>query len=171
MERILLLNVGWMNAYKGVKGDPLKGGGDFPSRHGYGMEILNFEPFYGHMYGFAKVPHNSIRIERLGAPSYAKHVDIILVIWVTKSRIVGWYRHATVYRMLQEPPKSSHRKHKGGPIKHNVMSKEGSEHLLDPDDRLFEIPRSRMKKGAMGRYLWYIDEYTNTRFRKKLLHM
>ncbi len=45
MEPILVLNVGWMDKYKGLTDDEITGGGDYVKKHGWGAEIYNFLPF------------------------------------------------------------------------------------------------------------------------------
>ncbi len=58
---LLFLNVSWMSKYQGLGNDKISGGFSYVKLHGYGHEILNFKPYEGHMYGFARVPHDSIR--------------------------------------------------------------------------------------------------------------
>src|SRR2546426_9440402 len=36
-------------------------------KYKFGHEVLNFRPYAGHMYGFARPHSGSVRIERLGA--------------------------------------------------------------------------------------------------------
>jgi hypothetical protein len=40
------MNVGWMTAYQGLKGDRITGG-EYVKKHGFGHEIFNFRPFGG----------------------------------------------------------------------------------------------------------------------------
>ena len=107
MDKMIFLNIGWMSRYAGVRGDPISGGQKYLARHGYGHEMLNFKPYAGKMYGTAPVPHGTIRLEKLGAPKGADSVDRVLVVWVARSLIVGWYKNATVYRHSQLPPKET----------------------------------------------------------------
>ena len=169
MDRILFLNVGSMSKYQGLKGDAIKGGGKNIALHGYGHEIFNFKQFQGRMYGFGHAPHDSIRLEKLGAAKGADRVDGVLVVWVAKSHVVGWYRNATVFRKLRHPPKHSRRKYKGDPMKYNVTARAQDCTLLDRDGRPFPVPRARERKNGMGRYLWYADGPNNKQFRAKVL--
>jgi hypothetical protein len=169
MDRLLFLNVGWMSKYQGLKRDTISGGGRHISVHGFGHEILNFQPYRGRMYGFAQVPHSSMKIEKLGAPKGAQSVDGVVVAWVAKSRIVGWYRDATVFRRVQPPPKHSARVYQGKLIGYNVTGDAGKCKILSPDARLFAIPRSKNRKHAMGRYLWYAEGPQNQSFRERVL--
>ena len=169
MHRLLFLNVGWMAKYEGLKGDTIIGGGEYVLSHGYGHEILNFQPYRDRMYGFARTPHSSIKIEKLGAAKGAESVGNVLAVWVAKSRIVGWYKDATVFREVQDPPKHSGRTYKGDPIGYNLAADASNCKLLDPDGRNFLIPRSQKQEGAMGRYLWYADGSQNRLIREKVL--
>src|SRR5438128_1375943 len=116
MDKMIFLNVGWMPTYSGP--GKITGGGKYVTIHGYGHEMLNFKAFAGKMYGTAAVPrYGAIRLERLGAAKGAEFVDGVLVLWVAKSHIVGWYKNARVYRRSQPPPKNSGRSYKGDPIR------------------------------------------------------
>jgi 5-methylcytosine-specific restriction protein A len=169
MQKLLFLNVGWMSKYQGLNRDTITGGGAYISSHGFGHELLNFKPFRGRMYGFGRVPHSSIKIEKLGAQPGALAADGVLVIWVAASRIVGWYNNATVFRRVQAPPKGSARFYQGDPMGYNIMANACDCQLLLPDARLFEVPRSRERADAMGRYLWYAKGPKNDLYRKEVL--
>jgi hypothetical protein len=168
LDRILFLNVGWMSKYQGLQADKITGGGKYVSLHGYGHEIFNFKPYAGHVYGFARAPHGSIKLERLGGAKGAASVDGVLVIWVAKSLVVGWYENATVFRHTQPPPKESGRTYRGDPIAYNVIAKRVNSQLLDRDARLLQIPRAKEREHGMGRYSWYADGPTNRAFRDKV---
>jgi len=94
-----------MSEYSGP--GQISGGGKYVTLHGYGHEMMNFKPFAGTMHGTAVVPrHGAVKLENLGAAKGAEFVDDVLVVWVAKSRIVGWYENARVYRHSQPPPKN-----------------------------------------------------------------
>lgn len=169
MNKLLFLNIGWMSKYQGLTGDTIRGGGAYVSEHGFGHELMNFQAFKGRMYGFAQVPKSSIKIEKLGASTGASSVHGVLVIWVASSRIVGWYKNATIFRNVQQPPVNSGRIHKGHPIGYNVTAAVSDCKLLDPDARLFPIPRAQRRSGGMGRYSWYAEGAENERIRKDVL--
>jgi hypothetical protein len=81
-----------------------------------------------------QVPHGVIKLEKLGAPKGAESVDGVLVIWVAKSHIVGWYKNATVYRYSHPPHKNSGRSHKGDLIRYRVSTAKSDFRRLDPDE-------------------------------------
>ena len=169
MDKMIFLNIGWMSRYAGVRGDPISGGAKYLARHGYGHEMLNFKAYAGKMYGTAPVPHGTIKLEKLGAPKGADSVDGVLVVWVARSLIVGWYKNATVYRHRRLPPKSSDHSYKGKPIRYYVTAAASDCKLLDPDARLgFPVPRAWERKQAMGRFTWYADGKSNRAFRAKV---
>jgi hypothetical protein len=168
MQPMIFLNVSWMGTYQGLSHDTISGGFGYVARHGYGSEIFNFKSYKGNNYGFVRAPHNSIRLEKLGAAKGAPAVRGVLVVWVARSRIVGWYKNATVFRSAQLPPSGAGRVFKGHRIKFNVVAKRGDCTLLDPDARLFAIPRSRKRAHAMGRYLWYAEGRSNRVFRDRV---
>lgn len=168
METMIFLNVGWMSEYSGP--GQISGGGKYVTIHGYGHEMMNFKPFAGKMYGTAVVPrYGAIKLEKLGAAKGAEFVDGVLVVWVAKSLIVGWYRNARVYRRSQPPPKNSGRSYKGDPIGYRASAAASDCTRLDPDDRHFRVRRAREREQAMGRYIWYAEGASNRAFRAKVL--
>lgn len=168
MDKLIFLNIGWMSKYEGPRGDQISGGGGYVALHGWGHEMLNFKPYDGKMYGTAPVPQGIIRLERLGAAKGAESVDGVLVVWVAKSRIVGWYKNATVYRHPQPPPRNSGRSYRGDPIRYYVTAARSNCRLLDRDARLLPVPRAQQRKHAMGRYTWYAEGGSNSVFRAKV---
>ena len=66
-HKVVFLNVGWMDNYQGLNGDPIKGGGSFPKTRRYGHEIFNFQPHNGRYYGYGRPASDSINLERLGS--------------------------------------------------------------------------------------------------------
>jgi len=169
MDKLIFLNVGWMSKYEGLASDTILGGGKYVTVHGYGHEILNFKPYRGKMYGASPVPHGTIRLERLGAPKGAESVDGVLVVWVAKSKIVGWYENATVYRNSQLP-KSLSRSYQGSRIRYIVSAAKTDSCRIDPPDaRWFSVPRAWQRKQAMGRYTWFAEGPQNSKFRARVL--
>src|ERR1700757_4973671 len=111
---ILFCVVTWMDLYEGSPGDDAIGGGSFVDQEGFGYEMFNFRSFRGQFYGFVE-PGGHISLERLGAGRSAESIDGVLVVFVAPSFgtspyvIIGWYKNATVFRSIQEPPKGSGR--------------------------------------------------------------
>jgi hypothetical protein len=176
MEPLLVLNVGWMKNYKGLKDDQLTNGGAYVREHGWGGEIFNFLPFEGFMYGCVQppgrkeIPYNSriIHIERLRASrEAASFVDGVLVAWVARkpeggTYLVGWYRDAVVFRQWQKPPEGSRRQFRGESLGYYVRAREEDCILLAQDERTLRVPRAgdpeNLGKGGIGQAnLWFAD--------------
>ena len=69
---------------------------------------------------FCRQPtRGKLNINRLGAKSKETCVNDVLVVWVAKSEklnsnvVVGWYKHATLYREAQKPPPHANRDYNG----------------------------------------------------------
>src|SRR2546426_6014915 len=97
-------------------------------KYKFGHEVLNFRPYAGHMYGFARPHSGSVRIERLGASKSDTSISDVLVVWTAPRPrvgvvVVGWYKHARVYRKSQRLPASAHWRVKGHPIAYYVSAK------------------------------------------------
>jgi len=168
MNKMIFMNIGWMAEYSGP--GRISGGGKYVAIHGYGHEIMNFKPFAGKMYGTAVIPrYGAIRLEKLGSAKGAEFVDGVLVVWVAKSQIVGWYKNARVYRRSQPQPKNSGRSYKGDPIGYCATAAASDCTLLDPDDRHLHVPRAREREHGMGRYIWYAEGAANRGFGANVL--
>ncbi len=181
MNKMIFLNIGWMENYQGLDDDSIAGGGSFVQRYNESRdadsyppcEIYNFQPYEGYMYGFVRVTAGSMKIERLGASPRDNSIDGILVVWVAKSSsdgtvIVGWFKNATVYRDCQLPPEGSGRKREGRhEWGYRVSAKEEDCRLLPIERRVLRVPRGG--KGAMGQSnVWYADKPENSAFRQKV---
>lgn len=118
--RILFCKVSSMKYYKGVCDQDIpKYGGSFVQEHGYGHEEYNFLPVEtedgsAECIGFVepkshKGGRNTFHLENIegcDAMKKAPFVDDVLVIWCAKNdygnvTVVGWYKHATVWRNIQ----------------------------------------------------------------------
>jgi Domain of unknown function (DUF3883) len=168
-QRFLFINVGWMPKYEGRKGETITGGGTFVSERGYGAEALNFKPRSGRMFGHGQPPGKPprIRVENLGGHRRDSKVHGITVVWVSKSRIVGWYRNVTVYREVQRRHLKG-RSYKGNPIPYNIEAKASNCQRIDPPDaRIFTIPRGKSGK-ARVRHIWYASGAKYTAFLEKV---
>ena len=125
MMRILFCNIAWMKEYRGNedgKDTPLNGG-SYVDETGDAHEKYNFTPV--NMEGkeglyclgfFETKSHNGkdvnqMRIENIAGCELLKKeesVDDVLVVYCAKhpahkfTTVVGWYKHATVFRHYQE---------------------------------------------------------------------
>jgi hypothetical protein len=117
--KVLFARVGWMKHYVGpVPGDEKPLGGGAFNRDNVGLEAYNFRPFGAgaRLYGFCQpsIPADStasIALERIdpSAEGADRLGDVLVVFVATRPKrggqvIIGWYRHATVFRHMQSPP-------------------------------------------------------------------
>lgn len=169
--RVFFMNVGWMTAYQGLKGDTISGGGQYVKEHGFGGEIFNFMPHKGRCYGYGRAANGSVALERLGAPKGNEYVDGVLVVWVADSHVIGWYPDATVYRKCQSAPSGSKRLFRGHECGYHATAKQQGCTLLHPDARTLAVPRAREVEGGMGRYVWYAEGTQHAAFLKDLFDL
>ena len=71
-----------------------KGGGRY-NKENIGHEVFNFAEFDGRLYGYAAASINLKRIDPIAGA--ANKLEDVLLIFVARQHIVGWYRDATVY--------------------------------------------------------------------------
>lgn len=167
---LIFFNVGWMRSYRGTtRSDKIIGGGSWVAEHNFGYEACNFFPWRGWYYGYVQPPGRSdtIKIERLGADKNAKELDDVTVVWTAKrpgggTVVVGWYRHATVYRHGQPIKDRTDPRVRRFKISHcYVKAKVIDCHLVEPKGRWFEIPRVRPgmpSADAMGQSnVWFAE--------------
>ena len=160
-QRMLFMNIGWMERYQGPQGDKIIGGGAHVRRTGWGHEAFNFKPFRGFVYGYAQPKAESIRLERFPDGYGKKELDDVLVVWVATRPgvgpvVIGWYEHATVYRS-QQPGRDASRILGGVPCPYYAKARRSDTHLLHVDLRTFHIPRGG--KGEMGESnVWFAEE-------------
>lgn len=160
--KVLFCRIGWCKNYDGSADDRPVNGGAFNKNH-IGAEIHNFKDFNGKYYGFVE-PGGSLHIERLGCAESDESIEDVLVVFValkTKkercSVIVGWYKHATIFRTLQKVPAEVMQKRT---IKENdvfnLLADTQNSVLLSEEDRKYPID------GMGQKNFWYADkpEYT-----------
>lgn len=177
---VIFFNVGWMRSYQGGgPHDKITGGGGYVAKHGVGGEICNFLAWRGWCYGYVQPPTHSdyINLDRIGADPEKDALDDVIVVW-TATRpeggavVVGWYRDATVYRESQEivDRTNPHVKRYRMPWFY-AKAKAKNCHLIDPDNRWYEIPRVRPGKSGMGQSnVWFAEGFHGERWFKRLLN-
>jgi hypothetical protein len=105
-RRVLFARVGWMTYYAGPQsGDEKPIGGGENNKKNIGHEIFNFTNFGGRLFGFVSTPKGHISFERIEPTSGQQdRLDDVLVVFVARQRIIGWYRGATVHRASAKFP-------------------------------------------------------------------
>ena len=75
-NKVIFLNTGWMDFYKGITGDSdtITGGGKHVDKEGWGGEMFNFKSFGTKVYGYVQPKidrinntESTIRLEKIGA--------------------------------------------------------------------------------------------------------
>lgn len=160
---LLFCHTGWMEHFQGnTASDTIKGGGAYVLEHGMGHEVCNFLPHNGVLYGYVQGGGQGINITRMGANKDAHQIDGVTVVWTAKrpngrTVVVGWYRHATVFRRFQKhvtppPEQAAH-----GIDSYLVRGPADRASLLPVDARVLQVPRQ--VKGGMGQSLvWFADD-------------
>lgn len=187
--RILFCNIAWMKYYKGEcpQDVPVVGGSTEKKTHPV-KEAFNFDPVaildeksenpeewclgYAETKSSSKNAVNQLHIEKIeDCQSYAKEeiVDDVLVVWCAKETtttqmIVGWYKHANVYRNLQyilfknQDDSETY-------IEYNISAKAENCVLLPKGSRhrklLWEAPRVSAKGRSYGfgqAPIWYVND-------------
>jgi len=154
--KILMCNVCWMKRYAGVSKDDIpRHGGDYVRKHGYGHEAINFRPHGRFLYGFVQLRTGTININRID-PNAGDKVDDILVVWRARSNdgavVVGWYKHAAVYRKLQEPVLGRSFKYNSKTIRPEwiVRAKASDGFLVPTHQRFFKVPVAHKGFGSQA---------------------
>lgn len=168
-DKIVFFNIGWMDFYKGLSNDKIKGGGKHIDKVGWGYELFNFKPFQNHLYGYVQPKidkkygnPSTINIEKLGALKRDQSIKNITVIWTARdpihggTYIIGWYINATIFRYYQNPPRNSKRDYKHENVGYYAMAKAKDAVLLPIDERNVRV--QRQKKNWMGQSnVWFAD--------------
>jgi hypothetical protein len=168
-DRIVFLNTGWMDFYKGILNDTITGGGKHVASEGWGHEMFNFKEFKGNVYGFVQ-PYidkkygnpSIIKIEKIDISDDVDKLSKVTVVWTANdpinggTYIIGWYLNATVYRNQQPSPKGSNRLYNNISLGFYATTKSKYAKLLSVDERIFHI--RRQEKNWMGQSnVWYAD--------------
>jgi len=107
-RRVLFARIGWMTYYAGPQvGDEKPIGGGENNKKNIGHEVFNFTDFGGNLYGFARASEGRLKLERIDpAVGDSDRLADVLVVFVARQKIVGWYGAATVHRSGVEFPAS-----------------------------------------------------------------
>lgn len=103
---VLFCNTGWMKYYDGTPDDQLIHGGKWVQEHQDGVEKHNFLDYNGKCYGYVSAGNMLLEKHYKDVTRQQSFIKNMLVIWVAnkekgQTRIVGWYKNATVYREQQ----------------------------------------------------------------------
>lgn len=186
--RLIFCNIAWLDYYKGIFAgvDEPVGGGDYVKKTGDAHEKYNFEAveIYGdterYCLGFVetkttKKSRNQLHIEKIrGCESLSNEdmVEDVLVIYCAKhpahnfTTVVGWYKHATVYRYYQqmEFPSSIPEETEAFIQEYNAIAKAKDCVLLPRRERSLYSKWSIPKRSSGAKYgfgqsnIWFAQE-------------
>lgn len=193
MRNILFCNLAYLPFYdtNRDKVQP-KNGGSYVAEKQEAFEQYNFEKCEdGYYRGFVETgcrlgyengqktnTYNSLHIEKIDPSAENKgYIQDVLVVFCArpengKTRIVGWYDHATVFR---KRPKYNGRAYNGKEYNgrvYNLCTAVSDAHLLPENERTFEIPRANENKDNIGfgqSNLWYAKDSKSQEFAEKVI--
>jgi hypothetical protein len=154
-----------MNRYEGeFDDDPTLGNHGWLKGHKWGHEAWNFKPYQGKVYGYVPARSNKINLNKLGADAKDESLDGVTIVFIAReprskeTRIVGWHRNATVYRVaggltLRRGPEVE--------VNYQIVANELNATLLPPVQRTFRIPTAKVPGNLGQSPLWYggTDEF------------
>jgi putative restriction endonuclease len=145
MNRYVFVKTGWAKEYKDLDSDPPT------SYHGWlkknaGHEAFNFKPHDGRVFGYFPVASDSggPDLKRIDPSATADRIEGVTVVWTATdpdrggTRVVGWYRNATVFdRAMRDGPWShpSFKDAPGGRCAYVCTAAEGDAQLIPEVDR------------------------------------
>lgn len=165
---LVFVNIGWMKRYqKPDEDDPTIGGHGYLKTHSFGYESWNFKITDDWLYGY--VPRSArINIQRLGRTKKIQFLSGVTVIWIARNpdtrqtKVVGWYRDATIYHSNEHFKIS---RMKGVTVAYQIRTLATNAVLLLPDQRVLDVP-TRKKKGNLGQSpVWYGNPEFNGKVR------
>lgn len=158
---VLFCNIAWMKNYQGINSvDKPKNGGAWVEENGLAHESTNFKNYSGKHYGFVEVRGNiNLQSNFKSTTKNSLYVDDVLVVWCATSEqkgnvIVGWYKHARVYRQQQSIYRMNEK------IYYYIEAEAKNSVLLKEDERNFPIGRASqvgVGRGFGRSNIWYAN--------------
>ena len=191
--KVLFCKVSRMKYYKGAcEQDAPYNGGKFVKENGFGHEEFNFLPIECEgtekimCFGFVepksnKGTRNTLHIEKIEGCSACKKepcVQDVLVIWCATrmegdTTVVGWYKHASVFRDMQEWTMMFADGTEEDRF-YNVLAEARNCTLLPEDERnrnAWSVPSARYTKsfGFGQAMVWYPEEESAKTYLGKMI--
>lgn len=162
--KILFCNIAWMKLYQGVSEDDVpRNGGKYIAENQFGNEENNFLDYNHRCYGFV-MTYGNLNLDKhyQEITKQESQVDGFTIIWCASnddggSRIVGWYKNATVYREQQNLRLYTD---EGGDLCFNFVADVQDCYLLPEEQRTFKIERAAVagKGNGFGQSnVWYAE--------------
>ena len=149
---ILYCNIGSHPFYNGERDIPIEGGGSYEDKY----EINNFTDHGGEFFGHVEAPGESRTIDVEYFSKVAEegtrqvHAEDVLVVWCAAGKLVGWYKHADVYRYQQNTSAEI------------AAERVHSEYCIHSREAV-RIPNGQRKEITSQRWrnIWHGDDETN----------
>ena len=145
---IIFSRIAWHPKYNGKYPLPYTGANWQEKEDNEYGEWLNFKNFEGHYYGYATANKWKIDLTNFGSKEKNGFIHNVTIVWIAPdpnggSKIVGWYKNATVYSEPQTRP---------APLTYSYFFKAKTKDcvLLPEERRIFNFNKK-------FRYLWYKD--------------
>ena len=161
---ILFCNIAWMKNYEGVYDDDKpKNGGAYVDENEYGNECFNFQDCNGKCYGFVMLKGDmNLKLHYKEAKKHDAYIEDVLVVWVAtndknETRIVGWYKNATVYSVQKYQEAFTN---ESFDLCYNMVADAKNCYLIPEEERTFPIQRAAQTGTGtgMGRSnVWYAE--------------
>jgi hypothetical protein len=108
LPRMLVVRVGWMTYYAGsTPGDeqPVRGGAY--NYENIGLELFNFLDLDGNLHGYSQPAGDTFNLQRIDPLTKGSCLEKVLVVFIAThpnggQHVVGWYRNARVYHLIQK---------------------------------------------------------------------
>ncbi|MGD9678328.1 MAG: tetratricopeptide repeat protein [Vulcanibacillus sp.] len=160
---IIFCNIAWMKNYLGITdNDKPINGGQWVKETGSAGERFNFRDYNGKCYGYV-MGRGDLALEKHyeNCNSHTSFINNVLVIWVAtneskETRIVGWYKNATVFRNVQYKKDSSGE----DDFSYSIEADAKDCYLLPENKRTFPIPRASQSGSGTGigqSNVWYAE--------------
>ncbi|HHW4399709.1 HNH endonuclease [Aeromonas hydrophila] len=169
--KYLFCNVGWMKRYDGIYNDKPERGGAY-NKNDTGHEACNFTDVDNQIFGYVR-PTGQIKLEKLGASKSDESIDDVLVIWTAGpdsggTAVVGWYKHATVFRHEQFLNLESIKHKESGINIFRIKAHKDNVTLLPMEQRHLMIPRA--VKGGIGQSnVWFANTEDSNQYTRPIL--
>ncbi len=166
MSKILFCRVAYMNNYDlDIVSDVPQNGGAYVRKTGDAGEKINFHNFNdGLIYGFVETRGDlknkpyQIHIERIEAQA-GESLDGVHIVFCAKdpsdnkTKVVGWYRYATIFRHQQ------HLVHNGCSYPYFFKDEFKNSVLIPSEERNIFVPTTQADGYGMGQTnVWYADK-------------
>ncbi|NKX31583.1 DUF3883 domain-containing protein [Alteromonadaceae bacterium A_SAG1] len=171
---MIFVFVGWMEKYRGDKGDRLINGGRIAEERQHGVEVCNFKSHKGKVYGnFGSSKGISAKgFEKLGGSKFQESVTGT-VVWIAKNEetkktvVVGWYKNAEIYRMPKKLDNPSKAHVNNALNKYHFATDQNQATLINSKNRILEVPKGEGGKGQ--NFIWYADSFKGAQFKSKVI--